>query len=465
MLRIRNGMALLLMTALVLVVVASFNGAPALAQPNAQATNTPAAAATPAPVSGDRVFVTLLPSASGPVRLILLTLKTDGKVELTTDPIDNDPATTQVGTWQGAGDKVTVNVTRDGTRTLDKPITVILKSDGENLVATEYDKSIFGDNAFTLYQRDTVEAKIAALHRAFVSLDLNAGFPLDPFLVSVNGGGELDASMLGGKCHGFINGSPTMTVNWTGKADRVRVFTYSDSDPVLVIQSPDGKFACADDTSTLALDSQIEITNPPAGKYNIWVGSAAPKQLLPTILVLTTKSDVNLSTFQLGSLVKRPTQPTNEQRYALQAKVVTEAIARYKSTVSGPLADKPLTQEVTSQGTIPAFDIDLGEVKCNGYIADTPGYVFDISSSLAQAFIFFESKQDATLLVAGPDGKVVCNDDSGETNSNPSVTLEKPAQGRYAVFVGRLSQDAPVQGTLTVTTDPKAVPAALPPSK
>ena len=32
--------------------------------------------------------------------------------------------------------------------------------------------------------------------RALLSLDLEAGFPLDPFFVSVNGGGDLDAAIL-----------------------------------------------------------------------------------------------------------------------------------------------------------------------------------------------------------------------------------------------------------------------------
>src|SRR5262245_20002239 len=53
---------------------------------------------------------------------------------------------------------------------------------------------------------------------AYVTLNLAAGFPLDPFFVSVNGGGEVDASTLASGCTGYVNTEPTVTLNWTGEA-------------------------------------------------------------------------------------------------------------------------------------------------------------------------------------------------------------------------------------------------------
>lgn len=454
---LRNRIVLTLcVTAVILFVVAfAFADAPALAQTNAQATATPAANVS------DQTYVTLLPLDSQ-VHLVMVTLKADGTVNLITDPLGADPAITQVGSWQASGDTVTATITSDGTQTLDKPLTIVFKRDGENLVATEFDKTIFGTKGFTLYWRDAVEAKLAALQRAYVTVDLNAGFPLDPFLVSANGGGELDMSVLSEKCKGYINPNPTLTINWTGNADLARVFTFSDADPTLVIQTPDGKFLCGDDHNSILLDAQIEISKPSPGIYNVWVGSAAAKQLLPTILVLTTRADVTVNNFQLSDLVKRPAMPqaSSNLPHALQAKIVTEALARYKGTVGGPLGATPLTQAVQSAGDIAAFDIDLGAAQCSGYIGDTPDFVFDVNSATEQMTVWFAGKQDASLLVVGPQGAAYCNDDSGADNANPSVRLQKPAQGRYGVFVGRFSQDAPVEGTVTVTTDPTAMPPA-----
>ena len=52
-----------------------------------------------------------------------------------------------------------------------------------------------------------------------VTLDLSAGFPLDPTFVSVNGGGEVDASLLSKSCKGFVNRQPVVTVKWAGQAE------------------------------------------------------------------------------------------------------------------------------------------------------------------------------------------------------------------------------------------------------
>jgi len=455
---LQNRIALTLLgTALILsVVVFVFADAPALAQPNAQATATPAADAS------DQTYVTLLPAADAATRLVIVTLQADGAVNLMTNPLGAESNAAQVGTWQASGDTVAITLTNDGTKTLANPLTLVFKRDNENLVATEFDKTIFGDKPFTLYLRDAVEDKLAALNRAYVAVDLQAGFPLDPFLVSVNGGGELDASILNEQCKGYINPSPTLSINWTGSADLARVFTYSDADPMLVIQTPDGKFLCSDDANALLLDPQIEISKPSPGKYNMWVGSAAAKQLLPTILVLTTRSDVNAANFQLAALVKRPALPQTDGETSVNApaKIVTDALARYKGTVGGPLGATPLTQELKSAGTLAAFELAGTDAQCNGYIGDAPDFVFEVNSALDQMTLWFASKQDATLFVVGPHGAVTCNDDSASDNANPSVTIQKPAQGRYGVFVGRLAQDLAVEGTLTVTTAPEATPPA-----
>lgn len=464
--RIRIVLPFVVCLGLLFVLTMALSGAPALARSNAQATVTP----TPAPETNarDQIFVTLVPGTAGPSQLVVLTLKADGQAEMLTDPLGDEPPVTQVGTWSSKGDSVTLTLTGTTERAFDQPATLVFKQGAEQLVATDLDTSVYGANGLTLYLRDAVEAKIAGWKRAYVTLDLAAGFPLDPFLVSVNGGGELDAGILGENCHGYIDVNPTVTVRWSGRADLVRAFTYSDADPVLVVQTPDGKILCGDDASKLALDSQVEIANPSAGTYNIWVGSAQPKQLLPTILVLTAQSGVDLDNFRLDTLVKREPLPDSEGAlpHAVQANTITDAIARFKGAVGELLGDTPLTQQVSGEGDIAAFDIDFGDAICNGFIADTPDYVFDVSSDMDQFTVFFESKQDASLLVVGPDGTVGCNDDSIQAaNTNPSVTFEKPKQGRYAVFVGRINQDAAVEGTLTVTTAPKAEPQVLPPSQ
>ena len=86
-----------------------------------------------------------------------------------------------------------------------------------------------------------------------------AGFPLDPFLVTAQGGGPVAANTLSKNCTGYIPAKPTVTVDYKGKADVLKAFFYSDGDTTLVVQTPDGKYVCGDDTNRLVLDPTVEI--------------------------------------------------------------------------------------------------------------------------------------------------------------------------------------------------------------
>ena len=176
---------------------------------------------------------------------------------------------------------------------------------------------------------------------AYITLNLEAGYPLDPFLVSVNGGGDVAASTLSEECTGYVNADPTVALNWTGEADFVEAFFYSDHDPVLVIQTPDGEFLCNDDANAQLLDPVVQIDDLTSGRYSIWVGAADEGHLLPGILVLTTRPELNVGTFALGELVRResiPEEPTELEDMQDEAGALLEAIA---SSILRPLRSKP----------------------------------------------------------------------------------------------------------------------------
>ena len=94
-----------------------------------------------------------------------------------------------------------------------------------------------------------------------------------------------------------------------GPGGRARVFFYSDGDPTLMVLTPKGKLLCNDNASPQLLDPFVEIPNPVAGDYKIWVGSANKEDFIPGVLVLTKKADVDLGTFNLGNLIQRPSIP------------------------------------------------------------------------------------------------------------------------------------------------------------
>ena len=178
--------------------------------------------------------------------------------------------------------------------------------DGTYLTLVDYDKAMWGESGLKLNLAADVARKARS---AMLTLDLSNGFALDPTFVSVNGGGEVDAGLLSAKCKGYINRQPVATVRYPGGAKQVRTFFYSDGDPTLLVLTPDGKVLCNDNASEQILDPFLALDNPIAGDYRIWVGSAAKNQLIPGVLVFSANESVDLGSFQLGSLIKRPSIP------------------------------------------------------------------------------------------------------------------------------------------------------------
>lgn len=302
---------------------------------------------------------------------------------------------------------------------------------------------------------------------AYLTLDMQAGFALDPFLVSLNGGGEVDASTLGETCVGYINDKPVLTATWAGAVDALRIFFYSDSDSTLVIQRPDGSYVCADDVDENVLDAELVAEQPAAGTYKIWVGSYEPDQLIPGLLVITARPDLSLSSFDPRALVKREPIEVEEEAPAPAEIAAKEAISETQAAqeASGLAAGDTLTATVTAEGLVPSFEVSGEDAVCGGLIGEAPDFVIDVQEGVESLRILFEAEQDTSLLVVHGEEDFFCADDDPELlNANPVLDIETPTPGLYGVFVGRFQEDEPITGTLTITTDPTLQPAILAPA-
>lgn len=300
---------------------------------------------------------------------------------------------------------------------------------------------------------------------AFITINPSAGFPLDPFIISLQGGGPEAASTLSKECKGYVPKSPTVTVDYKGKADLLKIFFYSDGDTVLVVGLPDGKFACSDDTHPLLLDPTLELRKPAQGRYNVWVGSSIAKDLVPGFLVFTAKENVGTGAFALKDLVKRPAAaelaPARE-RLLNAAKRLEQAIAAVKTAESLKPGGGPLTKDVTASGELPVPELSTGDQLCGGLVSLAPNLAFDWSGETKALGVMFEGDGDATLLVRTPDGSFACADDAnGFSNINPLVVIAKPVAGQYLVWVGRVDPSKPVNGKLTVASTGDLKPAVL----
>ena len=426
-----------------------------------EATEAPAASSATS-ADGPVTFLAILPSATRTARVVSLTRSPAGAGGLTPDLLDGKAAKVEKGVWEEDSDgAITLTLEEADGKAYDKPVVLLIKQEGDNVTINSGAAQRSTTAAMILERQDDTGLFVAQAKRAFVTIDAAAGAPLDPFFVSVNGGGELNASQLAEQCTGYVYPSPVVSLNWRGKADFARIFVFSDQDTTLVIQTPDGEYLCGDDAQSLVLDPSIDLENPSEGRYNIWVGGYQPDQLVPAILVLTSSKDVDPTNFDLGSLVKRPPmmQTLAMPERHLDISKLTGPLLRSRSAAAVAqlkTARELLTQRVTGEGEVPAFDINTPNVLCNGFIGEQPDYTFEWSGSAEALNVLFEGDRDATLVVVDPDGVVICNDDAiAGKNLNPLVVVANPGEGQYKVFVGRIDVEQPVKGAITVTGSTK----------
>lgn len=102
-------------------------------------------------------------------------------------------------------------------------------------------------------------------------ISLSAGFLPDPVEVGVYSGGPEDASDLGGSCVGAIASSADVVVNFNSAGGTLSFSFVSDGDTSLVINGPDGRYYCNDDTN--GLDPVLTWRNAPSGQYDVWIGA------------------------------------------------------------------------------------------------------------------------------------------------------------------------------------------------
>ena len=116
----------------------------------------------------------------------------------------------------------------------------------------------------------------------------------------VSGGGEyftgvshvgrrpaVDVSYLGGDCTGYAAVAPDYRLHWTGNSSELEIsFSATDGgDPTLLVNLPDGSWACNDDAD--GSDPMLVFETPEAGQYDVWVGSYSAGDGGPGVLVVT----------------------------------------------------------------------------------------------------------------------------------------------------------------------------------
>ena len=124
-------------------------------------------------------------------------------------------------------------------------------------------------------------AQDPSLNPTFGVLNLEEGFSNDPNWVYLLAGGDVQRSytdaVSGDVCRGYFANAPDfrMVFDATGTAP-FSITAESYDDPVLLVNGPDGRWYCNDDT--FGLDSAVTFDAPQSGVYDIWVGTYGDPQ-------------------------------------------------------------------------------------------------------------------------------------------------------------------------------------------
>jgi heat shock protein HslJ len=113
------------------------------------------ACATSPPITG--TYGAQIPAASGPGRIIHLTLTDDKRVEMSTDYLNDRPAVTETGTWEALkGGDITVVITGRDSQTYEKPDVITFRLSGETIEAVGYDWAARGSEGLSLQKQPDI---------------------------------------------------------------------------------------------------------------------------------------------------------------------------------------------------------------------------------------------------------------------------------------------------------------------
>lgn len=137
----------------------------------------------------------------------------------------------------------------------------------------------------------TAQAQDWSLNPTYGTVSLNSGFQPDPYYVSLRSGGNINAASLGGNCRGYIANAPDFRLNFRGSSSLPLVISVdSGADTTLVINAPDSRWYCDDDSGS-GLNPSINFGNSPmSGQYDIWVGTYGNASLQNATLAISELS-------------------------------------------------------------------------------------------------------------------------------------------------------------------------------
>jgi len=183
----------------------------------------------------------------------------------------------------------------------------------------------------------------------------------------------------------------------------------------LVIGTPDGLYRCVLRGADGLVAARLDAAGP--GRYRVWLAGPEASRISARLIL----ADRPVPALELLGLDIAALGPPRAGRHVFDPEGPRQVLA-----ASGTLfADSPMAP--------------LSRDWCAGYgNFDAADAVLSVTGALPSLSLFATSDRDLTIAVRGPDGRILCNDDS--YGLNPAVTFSPAPEGDYHVFVGAFGQ-------------------------
>ena len=263
------------------------------------------------------------------------------------------------------------------------------------------------------------------------SMRSRPALPPAPATLNAVSGGDIDVTSLnlGENCLGYAASDPDFVIELTADFSRITFLIASEEDTTLIINAPNGSWACNDDTN--GLNPALVFHNARAGGYRVWIGSYADETYGESVLYISEAGPEALPTTATGP------NPERDPLYG-------------EASLAPGFQPSPFTIQVTGGGHNQVADHIEGE-QCRGFVAEAPDFSVYLSDSFAEIWFAIFSPADTMLLVNASDGGWHCNDD--HLGRNPGIGFSFPLAGRYNVWVGSAEEDNYAAAILYVAVD------------
>lgn len=266
------------------------------------------------------------------------------------------------------------------------------------------------------------------------SHDLAPGFAPSPFTRDALSGGDIEVKSLrlGDNCLGYAASDPDFQIELTDEFNRITFLIASAEDTTLIMNLPNGSWACNDDTN--GLNPALVLHNAPPGPYRLWIGSYSAESYDESVLYISEAAPDTLPTTATGP------DPARDPLYG-------------EATLRPGFEPIPFTIQITGGGRNPVADHIEGE-QCSGYVAEAPDFSIYLGDVFDEIWFAFDSPADMTLLVSAADGSWHCSND--HLGTNPGIAFRFALAGLYDIWVGSADEGNYAAGIFYVQeTEPR----------